>query len=177
MSAPFEPGDVEIWRELLVGDRIIEVSSLGRVKTFGRLRALYPAPNGYLTVGISYARGKQKTMAVHPLVMEAFLGPCPVGHERAHLDGNKSNNRSDNLAYVTHRENMAHQWEHGTRATGERAGPDKLNWESVTEIRRLHASGTSKHALARQFNVCRRTIGNVVEHLHWRFKPREVQPA
>jgi hypothetical protein len=37
---------------------------------------------------------------VHQLVAEAFGGPCPPGHKLVHLNGIKTDNRWENLAYV-----------------------------------------------------------------------------
>ena len=55
------------------------------------------------------------TRKVHQLVAEAFLGPCPIGKEVNHKDGNPINNRWDNLEYVTHPENVTHSYELGLR--------------------------------------------------------------
>lgn len=37
---------------------------------------------------------------MHQLVAEAFIGPCPPGHELVHLNGDGLDNRRMNLAYV-----------------------------------------------------------------------------
>lgn len=87
-----------------------EVSSGGRVRSLPRERTrggiLKPVGNsqGYLSVAL--CRGREtKRVRIHKLVAEAFLGPCPPGQEVRHLDDDKGNNRSENLAYGTHREN------------------------------------------------------------------------
>ena len=57
---------------------------------------------GYLLVGVS---GSRKTVFVHRLVAEAFI-PNPLGlRDVDHIDGNKSNNRVENLRWVSHKEN------------------------------------------------------------------------
>lgn len=43
---------------------------------------------------------------VHRLVCAAFIGPCPDGYQVSHLDENPANNKVDNLAYVTCKENI-----------------------------------------------------------------------
>lgn len=56
---------------------------------------------GYAFLGIPF-RGAN---AVHRLVAETFL-PKPLGAtEVDHIDGNKTNNRVENLRWVTHKEN------------------------------------------------------------------------
>jgi hypothetical protein len=92
-----------------------EASNLGRVKSmknyhgFSPNRILNTSPdgNGYLKVTLSmYSR--LHTIHIHKLVALLFKGPCPPKHEINHkgVDGNKANNRADNLEYVTRKGNM-----------------------------------------------------------------------
>ena len=78
----------------------------------GRWRRLKPHPQsrGHCTVDL----GKRNTRFVHRLVLEAFVGPCPDGMECRHLDGNPGNNRLENLAWGTPKENAADSIRHGT---------------------------------------------------------------
>jgi len=71
----------------------------------GKLRQMLPADNGrgYLRV-----RCHGKSRCVHLLVAGAFLGPKPEGMEVNHLDGNKRNNRPENLEYTSRSGNMKH---------------------------------------------------------------------
>ena len=61
--------------------------------------------NGYQRVGL-YHNGKLYHKRVATLVAEAFIGKKPQGTEIDHWDGNKLNNKADNLRYVTHKENV-----------------------------------------------------------------------
>lgn len=77
-----------------------------------QLRKLRPCDNGrgYLRVK---CHGKMRS--VHKLVSLAWHGPANDGFEVNHLDGNKLNNRPENLEYTTRSGNMQHAREHGLR--------------------------------------------------------------
>lgn len=65
--------------------------------------------SGYLSVGVTpEAGGSSTTQLVHRLVCAAFHGeqPSPEHTDVRHLDGDKKNNRADNLAWGTRSENM-----------------------------------------------------------------------
>lgn len=44
--------------------------------------------------------GKKETILIHNAVWEAFVGQIPKGQKVTHIDGNKRNNRLDNLKLV-----------------------------------------------------------------------------
>ena len=53
-----------------------------------------------------YALRGHKTLKVHRLVCEAFNGPAPEGMVCMHLDENARNNRPENLAWGTQKQNL-----------------------------------------------------------------------
>ena len=64
-------------------------------------REVKPRLGEYLSAFIPYRKGWR----IHRLVAEAFI-PKPLGAtEVDHIDGNKYNNRVENLRWVTHKEN------------------------------------------------------------------------
>lgn len=85
---------------------------------------------GYCTVSI-----KKVNETVHPLVCEAFHGPCPDGLECAHEDGVRDNNRFTNLKWKTPKENQHDRYRHGTMIRGNDVWSAILDEEAVREIR------------------------------------------
>lgn len=98
----------EIWKTLVSQTQSIYVSSFGRI-AFEREGERYLFSQVLDKCG--YMRIKQVdgfTPLVHRLVATAFIGTIPKGKEVNHKNGNKQDNRVDNLEVVTHKENMNH---------------------------------------------------------------------
>lgn len=70
--------------------------------------------NGYMVVGIN-VQGKRRNLLIHRLIMMAFYGSQQ--YQVNHKDGNKKNNRLDNLEYVTASQNQRHSVFIGLRKT------------------------------------------------------------
>lgn len=66
--------------------------------------------NGYERVNVD---GRETT--VHRVVVEALHGQIPEGLTVNHLDGDKANNRPDNLELATQGEQVAHAYRIGLR--------------------------------------------------------------
>lgn len=110
----------ELWREIpgMGGD--YWASSLGRIwsrprtRTVGGLMKFHLDADGYNHVALSRKRkSANRTTAVHVLVTVTFVGPRPPGLVSRHLDGNKTNCRSDNLTWGTISENCLDMVTHG----------------------------------------------------------------
>lgn len=153
-----------------------EVSDCGRVRrrtagkrTFaGRILLAGDRGNGYLRVCLR-DMGRVKTAFVHHLVAEAFHGPRPAVHwHAAHLNGNRRDNRSVNLAWVSPDENEKHKLRHGTQACGEKQGSSKLSAADVEFILRFERYRGSYLILASKFSVSPSTIGLIVRRKTWR---------
>ena len=119
------------WKPIF--DGVFEVSSDGRIRRvlrtdprqkLGELKQSRSGSYVRLTLRVN---GKAKSFSVHQLVLLAFVGPCPEGHESAHLNGNGTDNRLENLAYKTHLENEADKRIHWNATTGREAGCCQIN--------------------------------------------------
>lgn len=134
----------EEWRPVVGGEGRYEISSLGRVKSllnrYGHERVMFLSTwlsSGYPTTAIRKRDWKRsRPVAVHVLIAEAFLGPCPEGHEVNHKDFNRANSVLSNLEYTTYSENNLHAFRHGRQpARGERVGAAKLTEADVVALR------------------------------------------
>ena len=74
---------------------------------------------GYLKIGIKYG-GKQHKAYVHRLVADAFVDNPRGLNEINHKNGNKHDNRAENLEWCTHSQNLKHAYATGLCVTTER---------------------------------------------------------
>lgn len=148
-------------------------STLGRIRRevpyrgnhLRRVLAPQDTGNGYLSVNIH-----QQSRYVHRLVCEAFRGvqpkECP---QVSHLDGDRTNNRPDNLVWASPLENEAQKTEHGTRKVGSAVANSKLTEADVVAIREAVAKGTlPKARIAREFNIHPTMVKRIADRTAWR---------
>ena len=88
------------------------------------------AKNGYHIVVL----GRGNTKYVHHLVAAAFIGPRPNGMTVSHINGNKTDNSSENLIYEPIGDNVRRN-SHKESPRGERNGHSKLTRKDVLNIR------------------------------------------
>lgn len=112
--------------------------------------------------------GLRKSRYLHRLIAEAFHGPCPDGHQCRHLDGNRSNNASGNLAWGTPQENNADKAAHGTVSYGENNPMARLSAGLVLAMRlRREKTEDSYAAIARDYGVSTMTAYRAITGQSW----------
>lgn len=169
----------EEWRPVVSWEGVYQVSSQGQVRrvagypTFqGRPRrhsrtglmtgqpverVLKPMlKDGRPTVCLVQGMGTEKWISVHTLVAEAFLGARPEGQTVKHLNGDKADNRVENLEWATLRRQRQHALENGLQ------GPysfRRLTDEQALEI--YTDQQTSGREFARRYNVSPVTVSSI----------------
>lgn len=109
---------IEEWKDIIGWEGRYQVSNLGNVRTLNykrtgqtRLMTGLTDVRGYKSIAFREggAGSRQKHYVVHRLVAMAFI-PNPENKPFVnHKDGNRANNRVDNLEWCTRRENEAHK--------------------------------------------------------------------
>lgn len=100
------------WREIK-DSPAYKVSDDGRVINSSTGKILKPqVSNGYSTVTLCDAKGQHRR-SVHRLVANEFISNSENKPFVNHIDGDKQNNKSDNLEWCTGSENMKHAYRIG----------------------------------------------------------------
>lgn len=117
-----ENRNIEEWRPVCIEgfENRYMVSSFGNVLSFptkrrSHSRVLKPKTtwDGYLETALTGDNGKCKFIRTHRLVAIHFIPNPDNKPEVNHKDGNKFNNRVDNLEWVTSSENQIHAYKAG----------------------------------------------------------------
>lgn len=136
----------------------------------GRIKRPTPHPCGYLSI-ILCKKQKDATFLVHRVIAETFLGPIPAGYEVNHKNGIKTDNRVENLEYVTSKQNKAHAREIGLADQRGEANPQSLlTREQVVQIRAEYQPKVCGYKrLGKRYGVHWGTVRNVIKGYTWNF--------
>lgn len=178
---------LEVWKSVDGYNDWYEVSNLGRVRSIdryvtysdGRVQFYHGQYlkssiqlSGYCTVGLR-TRSSRKTVSVHRLAAKAFIPNPENKREVNHMNGDKADNRVENLEWVTTKENQRH---------ARLCGLDRP--DTNPQCRRIRCIETgeifySVHECARRFNVSDATIydrmkiperhNRVISNVHFEF--------
>ena len=178
-----DPTAVEIWKAIPGYDGVYEASTLGRIRTIdrmvrgvygsmqikkGRIRKPSVAWTGYHNVTF-WKDGKSiRAEMVHRVVLRTFVGPPAPGQDADHINFDRSDNRLENLRWLTRKENINHSDRAGRRKLGDRHPNSKLSCESVREIRIRRANGETQKEVGAAFGVHQWTISAIETGKSWK---------
>ena len=98
---------------------VYQISNLGRIKNVqtGRI-SVGTMSCGYRRTQLTYNDGKVNNYLIHRLVMSTFEPNTDTSLIVNHEDGNKTNNKLENLKWVTYSENTLHAFKIGLLCRG-----------------------------------------------------------
>ena len=106
----------EVWKDIKGFEGIYKVSNYGRIKSIIRYKRMMKTAldkSGYLKICLTDSKHKKHTIKIHRIVAENFIPNTENKEQVNHIDGNKENNRVDNLEWCTQSENMKHAFRNG----------------------------------------------------------------
>ncbi|MBD5464077.1 MAG: hypothetical protein HDR24_13665 [Lachnospiraceae bacterium] len=128
----------EVWKSISGYEGRYEVSNLGRVRSIPRyvdnhtgkklikekIVSQHINDRGYVIVSLN-KETKRKTYKVHRLVAEAFIENHFNKPQVNHIDGDKTNNRVENLEWNDNSENQRHAYRTGLNKPSGKSGKPK----------------------------------------------------
>jgi hypothetical protein len=147
----------------------VEASSLGRIKKaankFNKERILsdfVKDRDGYCRCSVRKLDGTFSSAPVHRLVALAFI-PNPENKVAVnHINGDRTDNRVDNLEWVTPRENVLHSYKYGSRKKCKNVPRNTLLTDfQISQIDRLREL-YSVNQLSKLFNIEYQSLKNII---------------
>jgi hypothetical protein len=181
----------EEWKPVYGYEGLYEVSSIGNVRSIGRyinsksgsktyregrVISQFVTPSGYRTVCIC-VNGTRKTFLVHRLVAKAFLGGENETVNHKNLD--KTDNRLENLEWLTYSENNKHAHASGAHAYVKLARYNekrrkKLTLNCVENIIKSCKYGEFQKSVAEKFGVSQSLVSKIVNDKQWKKEKSEA---
>lgn len=158
----------ELWKPLLEY-KGIEISSIGRIRKAAnkrrkeRILTEFPKDrDGYCRCSVQKLDGTWTSQPVHRLVAKAFIPNTENKQVVNHIDGNRQNNRVENLEWVTSKENVIHSFRFGSRKVCKQV-PKKtiLTDFQISQIDKLREFYTVNQ-IAKLFNIEYQSLKNII---------------
>lgn len=158
----------ELWKPLLEY-KGVEVSSIGRIRKAAnksrkeRILTEFPKDrDGYYRCSVQKLNGTWTSQPVHRLVAKAFIPRTENKDVVNHIDGNRTNNRIENLEWVTPKENVIHSFKFGSRKTCKQVPKRTILTDfQVSQIGKLRELYTVNQ-IAKLFNIEYQSLKNII---------------
>lgn len=158
----------ELWKPLLEY-KDVEVSSIGRIRKAAnkskkeRILTEFPKDrDGYYRCSVQKLDGTWTSQPVHRLVAKAFIPRTENKDVVNHIDGNRTNNRIENLEWVTPKENVIHSFKFGSRKTCKQVPKRTILTDfQVSQIGKLRELYTVNQ-IAKLFNIEYQSLKNII---------------
>ena len=147
----------------------IEVSSVGRIRKAAnkrrkeRILTEFPKDrDGYCRCSVQRLDGTWTSQPVHRLVAKAFIENPENKESVNHIDGNRTNNKVENLEWVTVIENVIHSFKFGKRKKCKDVPKNTLLTDfQISQINKLREIYTLNQ-IAKLFNIEYQSLKNII---------------
>lgn len=164
----------EEWKDIEKYVGLYQISNLGRVKSFHgkKERILHPCGKAYLGVTLcKKENGKvvHSRREIHRLVATHFINNNENKPFTNHKNGNKHDNRVENLEWCTAKENTDHAISNRLlKVNGINNPMAKINKEIAVKIRSKYKTGKySQQMLGNEFGLSQSHVGQIIKGNFW----------
>ena len=175
----------EIWKPIKEYEKLYEVSNLGRIKSLehfvigkkhslrkigNKIRKLSSDKRGYPSITL-IKNNKYHKERVHRVVAKTFIPNYKNLREVNHKNGIKTDNKIENLEWVTSQQNIQHALKNGLLHwnKGSLNHNSKLNENQIKEIRQKYDTNQfTQQNLAELFNVDQTSISLIILRKYWK---------
>ena len=158
----------DIWKDVRGYEGLYVVSDSGQIKSIARTKPYlngvrkrqeqimrwHLVNGGYAQLMLTNKRGERHSYLVHRIVAEAFV-PNPSNLPQVnHIDGNKLNNRAENLEWCTAKENMVHSLNSGLRTDAKLVDMFSKNGEYICTYPSIKEAGRKTGVHHQNISLC-----------------------
>lgn len=152
----------EVWKDI---DGGYAVSSEGRViGPRGHILRQQKMRHGYLYVKIG---GPNNVKTIHRLVADAFLANPEGKRTVNHINGDKADNRVENLEWSTDSEQHTHRSRVLGKGSGETNGRAKLKLADIVDIKAHRDAGKTYREIGAIYGVSKTQIMHIIQGKSW----------
>jgi len=160
------------WKKIPGLDDKYDASNTGKIRSHKtpngtKLLSIFPNTRGYNVVGISI-NGKSKQIKVARCVAKAFVPNSDNKPEVNHINGDKTDDRAENLEWCTKQENVTHALKNGLIPVGEDNYKTSMTNNDVIQIRNSYRIGFTLTEIANSYDVTVQCIYKIVNRISWK---------
>ena len=175
----------EEWKDIIGYEGLYQVSNLGRVKSINRVvyyndGRKFNYSSKILKVNINkrnynnnivhlYKNGIRKAIPVHRLVATSFIVNNDNLPEVNHIDGNRNNNKVENLEWSSRKDNMKHAFDNGLiNNIGINHGNNIYAESQIIEVKKLLLLKLPHKQIEEITGVKKGTIEQISRNKQWK---------
>lgn len=162
-----------MWKDFEYGGLKYKANELGEIFGIGRNKIIKQRINsdGYCVVTLGLGI-KRVSVRVHKIIAMLFVDGYFDGAEVNHKDFNRKNNKSENLEWVTHLDNVMFSVEAGHYGDGKHSGTNngraKINRKDVEEIRKRYKNGKSVSSISKYYGIGWTQTKRIIDYESWK---------